>query len=391
VFLPPFRLDHSWSIHSVIGWFEELETYVRVDETDGVSKLFLRGDIRITGSVEIEPAKIVAAIKRGALRPRSSELGYYVTNAGTELPLVYYGCAFVDIPAVEGLAPVSLARTRTSAPHKITDLTAPPEGTATMDPDKLARLATLRAATTLSDEETVERDELEAEADAAGVEVPDEEPAGGEPDPNPADDDATAEDAGDATEVEAGEESDAVREELEEAAAGDDDLVDEPGPDDDSSSDDDAVEVEEDPEPAPPVAGGDEADELRRLRAEVATLRSEQTTREIARFRTAGVIVAANETAATTLLSHDDEGVRRAAATLLENVPSTVVLDRRRGRTSLSSEGNGSGEAGTVIRLGMTADEVGDLWSSLTPEQRIEHRDEYDAWRLDRRENGVRD
>lgn len=388
VFLPPFRLDHSWSILSVIGHFENLETYRRVDTTDSMEKTFLRGDIRLTGSIDYEPAKIIAAIKRGALRSRSSELGYYVTNAGLELPLVFYGCAFVDIPAVEGLAPVELSRTRLSVPHKITALSST-EGSS-MTPEQIARLAALRAATSLSADEEAERDELAAlEALEAGDE-------GETPDLSPGDE-ATAEDAGDATEVE-DPTSDEVREELEEAASGDDELVDDPASGDDPETpgegdgDPETPEPVETPTPDAAATGGDEATgELSRLREENARLRREATDREIARFRAAGVIVSANEEAATSLLSHDDEGVRRAAGTLLSNLPSTVNLDRRRGRTTLSNDGNASGEAGSLIRLGMSKDEVGPLWASLSSEERTAHRDEYDAWRRDREENGIRD
>src|SRR5690349_1105432 len=110
VFVPPFRLDHSWSIYDVVGWFDALSTYRRVVESDGVEKLYLRAEIRLTGSVVVAVDDVLKAIKAGALNPRSSEIGYYRTNAGAEYPMVYYGCAFVDIPAVEGLGSVQLAK-----------------------------------------------------------------------------------------------------------------------------------------------------------------------------------------------------------------------------------------------------------------------------------------
>lgn len=109
-FTPPFRLDHSWSIYDVVGWFDALDTYQRVDESDGLSKTYLRAAIRITGSINVTVDQVLAAIKIGALDPRSSELGYYRTNAGVELPMVFYGAAFVDIPAVEGLGGVKLSK-----------------------------------------------------------------------------------------------------------------------------------------------------------------------------------------------------------------------------------------------------------------------------------------
>jgi hypothetical protein len=130
VFAPPFRLDHSWSIYDVVGWFDALETYQRVDESDGLAKTFLKAEIRITGSINVEVDAVLSAIKRGALDPRSSELGYYRTNAGTEYPMVFYGAAFVDIPAVEGLGGVKLSKR--SEPGRIVNLNATTEGTPAM-------------------------------------------------------------------------------------------------------------------------------------------------------------------------------------------------------------------------------------------------------------------
>lgn len=129
VFAPPFRLDHSWSIYDVVGWFDALETYQRVDESDGNAKTFLKASIRITGSINVEVDAVLSAIKRGALDPRSSELGYYRTNAGTEYPMVFYGAAFVDIPAVEGLGGVKLSKR--PEPGRIVNLNAS-EGTPAM-------------------------------------------------------------------------------------------------------------------------------------------------------------------------------------------------------------------------------------------------------------------
>lgn len=339
IFVPPFRLDHSWSILSVVGYFENVETYRRVDSTDSLEKTFLRGDIRLTGSVDYTPAQIVDAIKRGALSTRSSELGYYVTNSGVELPLVFYGAAFVDIPAVEGLAPVALSKVRLSTPHKITTLSTP-EGSDDM--------------TTTPDETTPdETPEVQStdEIDAAGEnldETPDEETP-----------DEDVEDVDD--EVEAP-----------------DDEVEDEDPDEEETPDED-----ETPDETP--------NELEQLRRENARLRQEAADREIARFRSAGVIVQANEDAATALLSHNDEDVRRMAGTLLANLPSPVQLGRRHGKTTLSSTGNGSGEGGQLIKLGMSKDEVGPLWASLSTEERKTHLDDYKAWSRDRRENGVTD
>jgi hypothetical protein len=388
IFLPPFRLDHSWSILSVVGWFETLETIRRVDTTDSLEKAFLVGSIRLTGSIDYTPAQIVDAIKRGALTNRSSELGYYVTNSGVELPLVFYGCAYVDIPAVEGLAPVTLSRVHQSTPHKITNLT---KGSP-MDPKKLRRLHALRTKlglstgpdaaneAALSSDETTELDELEQEATAAGVTDSDVELAAAT-----ADDDEVVDDVPEgetdeeraAREAAAGEAPEAPEDPLEEGTARTDATV--PGTP--------AAEPSDALRQAPA-----DTDEVTRLRAQLATLRQEATERELATLRAAGVIVPANEEAATALLGHDDEDVRRMAGTLLANLPNTTVaLGRRQGRTALSTSGNASGEAGSLIRLGMSKDEVGPLWAALSSEERAAHRVEYDAWRKDRDENGIRD
>lgn len=388
VFVPPFRLDHSWSVLSVVGYFDNLETYVRVDETDGQSRTFLRGDVVVTGSLDYTPDQIREAIARGALRSRSSELGYYVTNAGVELPLVFYGCAFVDIPAVEGLAPVSLARlerdnARRPDPRSITTLTTVPTGRLdTMDPAKLARLAALRNLAALSQTEggtpiepaaAVELEQLEGEATAAGV--TDEQVAAaaepGEPDPvDPADPGVT-------------------------------DPPSDPDPVDPAAG----TEPTDPPaEPGTPAGGtapaptGAPADELEQLRAQLAAanaatarLRAAAAEREVARFRTAGAIVEANDAAATALLSHDDDDVRRMAGTLLESVSTRVELGRRRGTTALSSDGNAGGAEGQVINLEMTSDEMGDAWLTLTPAERKLHAAERDAWFANRAENGITD
>lgn len=353
IFVPPFRLDHSWSVLSVVGYFEALDTTTRVDETDGRTHTFLTGDVRLTGSIDYTPDQLVKAMKRGALRSRSSELGYYVTNAGTELPLVFYGCAFVDIPAVEGLAPVKLSK-RSPEPHTITNLTADPtEGTAPMDPEKLARLREMRAMTSLSAEQSAERDALNDEATAAGVTEEDLDSS------NP-----TAELA-EPTEVE----------------------DPEPEPEEDPEPEPDPV-VE--PEPVVEPGTAEPSAELAQLREQVARLRQESTDREVARFREAGAIVEANEGAAVALLSHDSEEVRRAAGTLLGSMTTRIDLGKRRGRQTLSSDAS-SGGGDALIRLGMTGDEVGALWADLTTEERKLRQAELDAWTKDRNENGIRD
>lgn len=362
IFLPPFRLDHSWSVLSVIGWIENLETYRRVDATDSMEKTFLRGDVRLTGSVDYTPDQIVKAIKSGSLRNRSSELGYYVTNSGVELPLVFYGCAFVDIPAVEGLSPVSLSKVRLSTPHTITALNADDEETPGM-----------------LDETTTPDETPEGTVDESTTpETPDETT------PDEVLDDTTLDESDDEEAEEAPDLSD-----VDDVIDGD--LTD--GEEDDASSDDadelgtgDSASTPESP------TGGDLSRRLEEANAEIRRLRSESANREISRFREAGVIVAANETAATALLSHDDPEVRRSAGIILGHVGATVRLGTRRGKTTLTPD-NTAGGSDVRIEIGMTKDEVSDLWANLTPEDRKAgpHRVAYDAWRKDRADNGVRD
>lgn len=341
IFQPPFRLDHSWSVVSVVGHFEELSTYRRVDDTDGVEKSFLRGTITISGSIDYQPAQIVDAIKRGALRNRSSEIGFYETNAGTEYPLVFYGCAFVDIPAVEGLAPVELSRTRLSVPHQITDLELDPEGTPTMDPKKLGRLKALRCLTRLSVDQTTELSELDAEATTANVTDADVEAA---------------------------------------------------------TADETVVEVAEAVEPpaaaVPPVVDAPEGaptDEVAALRAELLALRTERTTEQLTTLRGAGIVNDANEATARALLNHDDPEVRRHAGALLSSVRPIVELGRRHGATALSAARPGASttsstgsDVAPVVQLGMTPEEVGPLWASLSTEERKLRQPEMDAWNADR-------
>jgi len=382
IFLPPFRLDHSWSILSVVGWFESIETYVRVDTTDSMEKTFLRGTIRLTGSVDYKPAQIVDAIKRGALTNRSSELGYYITNSGLELPLVFYGCAFVDIPAVEGLSPVSLSRLRRPEPHSITNLSLP-EGNDTMDPDQLARLAALRALDTLTPEESVELGELEQLAQETGTAIPDPDNEGTVTAPTGTGDNAAADE--NTPGVREGEETDP--DETGSAGAVEDAGVEggTPGAGGDAGTPAGATA------PAPPGAPAETVDELSRLRAENQRLRQESTDRVVTELRSSGVIVQENEADALALLSHDDEDVRRRAGALLRSIPARLELGRRRGQTALSSRTPNGGTDGELIRIGMSKDEVGPLWADLTTEERRARQGEYAAWARHRQENGITD
>lgn len=357
IFVPPFRLDHSWSILSVIGYVEELETYRRVDATDSMEKTFLRGNVRLTGSLDYTPAQLVKAIKGGHLRNRSSELGYYVTNSGVEIPLAFYGCAFVDIPAVEGLAAVTLSQnSHRPEPARIVNLTSTtPEGSAMTDDNPTPGTDTPGDGTAPETAGTPDAPEAGTDPGTGdGGELTDEEAADAARDQQAADDAAASSgnaSAGDTT----------------------------PGQDDASVA-----------EGGTPAGGtvdaptGAPADEVETLRREIATLRAAEATRAIETFTRSGAIVDANRTDAEALLRHDDPEVRRAAGTILGHAGTQVALGRQAGRTQLGRDGNVVPEGGKVIELGMTPEEVGALWADLTPAERKLRQGEYDAWRLDR-------
>lgn len=311
VFTPPFRLDHSWSIYDVIGWFDGLETYQRVDESDGMGKTFLKASIRITGSINVGVDVVLDAIRRGAIEPRSSELGYYRTNAGQEFPLVYYGAAYVDIPAVEGLGGVKLSR-RTE-PNRITNLNTG------RDPE-MTQQAT------------------ETTTTATG------EPAGTETTTAPATGETTATTTAGGTETAAVVDSAAV------------------------------------------VPADDESEKLRK---QVSALRQKDADRQIAHFRTAGAIVPANETAATALLSHDDDGVRDLAATLLTHSSGVVKLNKRSGEVITTPDGSNGGGAEELFALDRPLSEVSAQWAELSTEERAARKPEYDKFMADRKAAGL--
>jgi hypothetical protein len=124
----PMRVDHSSSVRNIVAYFDN----VQYDAVDG----FLKGDITF-----VDPAEF-AHYQNGKYRNRSIEVGTYVTNQGTELAPVMYGCAFVDIPAVEGLfrkelnmsqqqgdpTPTSTEQGDNGAPSVSPEPTADPQG-----------------------------------------------------------------------------------------------------------------------------------------------------------------------------------------------------------------------------------------------------------------------
>lgn len=87
----PVRTDHTSKVKDVVGYFSNVYT-------DPTKPGFLLADIDFT-----EP-EAHAAYQRGTYRNRSAEIGGYEDNAGNLTFPVMLGIAFVDLPAVEGLA-----------------------------------------------------------------------------------------------------------------------------------------------------------------------------------------------------------------------------------------------------------------------------------------------
>lgn len=85
----PWRLDHSRSVESVVGYFENVYS----DPTGE----FLLCDFAFTDD------EVAQKYAKGKYRNRSIEIGEHAVNSGETYDPVIMGCAFVDLPAVEGL------------------------------------------------------------------------------------------------------------------------------------------------------------------------------------------------------------------------------------------------------------------------------------------------
>lgn len=98
----PVRADHvgflDSSLKSVIGYCTNLRTEERMNSTSGEMCNYLLVDF------EIIDEDAIKKIESGLWRNLSSEIGTYITNAEAEYWPVFMGVAFVDFPAVEGLA-----------------------------------------------------------------------------------------------------------------------------------------------------------------------------------------------------------------------------------------------------------------------------------------------
>lgn len=98
----PVRKDHvgflDSSLSSVIGYNTNIRTEERMNTVSGEMCTYLLADM------EIIDEDAIRKIESGLWRNLSSEIGTYLTNAEAEYWPVYMGVAFVDFPAVEGLA-----------------------------------------------------------------------------------------------------------------------------------------------------------------------------------------------------------------------------------------------------------------------------------------------
>lgn len=81
----------------LIGYVTGLKTEKKKSNHDGQEYTYLIADFEIIEKSAIE------SIESGLWRNRSSEVGTYVDNNENEYAPCYMGCAYVDIPAVEGL------------------------------------------------------------------------------------------------------------------------------------------------------------------------------------------------------------------------------------------------------------------------------------------------
>lgn len=353
IFVPPVRLDHGWSILGVIGYVDELRLATAPDPTaGGAENLYLRADLRIT-----EP-DAVELIRRGTAVNRSSEFGPYLTNLGLEFALIFYGVAFVDIPAVEGLAPIKLrAGFELGEPHSVTALD---EGISAMSGSTTTTGPAVTAASTGA---TGALSQTDADG-ATGATGPEGEPDG-------------AGATGEASSSTDGSTATATATTAPPAAA--------TGSEPQGSGD------------ATGAGGTSAADSAGELAADhpaaVALRQAQETLRETLRttadaqlvaFRASGAVVPGNEASARTLLSHEDRAVREAAAGLLGFTRPPVELGAERGSTASTSgdsvAGSGGNGGAEKIKLSMSEDQVAEVWSSLSTEERTKYAHERDAW-----------
>lgn len=341
-FRPPMRLDHSWDILSVIGRFEALRVENRPDESLGGTVVpMLVGDVRLVGT-KAENDQIREWIKTGKLRERSSEFWAYRTNAGADYPSVFAGCAFVDIPAVEGLGSITLRR---EAATLASDGTTTGVATVTTDTTPAP------TASELGVDEVV------------GTPPPADEPTVEEP-----------------TADEAVEDEPAVEEEEADPVVVGDDPADEPvveEPTEDGNEDANTALAADPDLVAALAAAGVTLDrrQAQLLEAEVTrrtALRIEADTR-IAEFTRRGVIPLAARPQVEALLRHSDATVRDGLAALLSVAVSPVELRAKIGAHTTTLAAQDAHEDGTLTPQELSEldrEEFGKAWAALTTDQR---------------------
>jgi len=89
----PIRVDHSTSASDLAGYIKNVR----------------RKGNKLIADMDITEEEVYNKIKRTTLRSRSIEIGTYEDNKGNTYYPIIYGVAWVDIPQVEGLAPVFAA------------------------------------------------------------------------------------------------------------------------------------------------------------------------------------------------------------------------------------------------------------------------------------------
>lgn len=89
----PVRADHpnfmsGGSVDKIIGYIKDLH---------------LKGE-KMLADVKVTEPDAMEKIKRGTYVNRSAEIGTYIDNSGDQYDPTFFGFAFVDLPAVEGLS-----------------------------------------------------------------------------------------------------------------------------------------------------------------------------------------------------------------------------------------------------------------------------------------------
>lgn len=365
VFVPPFRVDHGWSVTEVVGYFEALRVVELDDPSNGGrSTPYLVGDVRWIDDAVV--ADLARPVEERRYRNRSSELGSYTTNAGVTYPLAFWGCAFVDIPAVEGLdaAPISL---RTDGRAVVAPVHSLSEGSPVTAPAQTdAEPGTDADAAALAAEEAAE-----IEAEAATDQGDD---TGGEGD----------QDGGAAADDSDGDASDEAAADADDEGDEGDDAEGEGEPTGDGGPPDEAVNLaalrgtSADLSPAEVLRAAGFGEHADRLDAELSAERTRAVDLSLEQLGRRGLRTPATEAHLRTLLSHREPATRQAVEALLAAIPSPTQLGNTPGTlvpsTPTTALAGKPDSTGLVNLEGMTGEELGSAWSALTTAQRQDPR-----------------